>query len=112
MLECLMHTITIPPFEVTITWHLPEVDWHDASVRLRSAITRTGTVIASWQIDTSPADQFEPDWSCSASLQPFQPLEHLARIRVPRHDGPCIVAVRVFDTEGAVFTSTFSRNRR
>jgi hypothetical protein len=100
-----------------VIWHLPEVEWHEVTVTLIERCSPHGEPITSWQIDaTYDGSAFAPTWSSGRDRRDRggdrDDLRRQARIRVPRHDGPCVLAVRVEDTTGEQFTSLISQNRR
>ncbi|MEF2975671.1 hypothetical protein [Subtercola sp. YIM 133946] len=104
-----MHIIGMTSTEVDILWHLPEVEWHDATVELRSGVTPTGATVVRWHIDPAyDGEVFRPGWSSGRGRR----LKRRARIRVPRHDGPCVVAVRIVDEAGGHVVTQFSSTRR
>src|ERR1700712_1276223 len=108
-----MHIITDHSSVVDIQWYLPEVEWHDATVELQSGSSPAGREIVAWHIDTTcDGEEFVPSWSSGRARAGQRPVRRSARIRMPRHDGPCLVAVRLIDSSGAEFISTFSQNRR
>ncbi|GGF26458.1 hypothetical protein [Subtercola lobariae] len=105
-----MHIITTAPSPVRLTWHLPEVEWHEATVELADTLAPSGARVESWHIDSSYDGMFAATWS--SGRRRGDALTTVARIRVARHDGPCIVAVRLVDDLGEEFVSVISRNRR
>jgi hypothetical protein len=119
-----MHIISAsnPPVDicrspVEIVWHLPEVEWHEATVTLTEPQSPHGEPVSCWQIDSLyDGTTFRATWSSDRGhrrrTSSAGELQRQARIRVPRHDGPCVLAVRVETWNGEPVTSVISRNRR
>jgi hypothetical protein len=105
------------PCPVDVQWHLPEVEWHEATLTLAEANSLLDVPITSWQIDANyDGGSFAPTWSSGRSRRRRSDgivrLQRVARIRVPRHDGPCLIAVRLEDASGDQSVTVLSRNRR
>lgn len=97
---------------VAIQWHLPEAESVEATVELLDFVSPSGLPLRSWHIVTDPGiDADTPAWS-SARASSVRALNQRARVRVPRHDGPCLLRVGVVDSAGTRFTETYRFDRR
>ena len=108
-----MSLLHIRPFSASVTWHLPEVLWHDATVELLDQNSPAGKPIVRWQVDSDfigssdPSRDNQPSWRAVAPGQPAT-----TRVTVARHDGPRRVCVTIADSEGSEWQTIFTQNPR
>ncbi|UFS59957.1 hypothetical protein [Subtercola endophyticus] len=96
---------------VAICWHLPEAESIEATVELLDELSPRGLPVRTWHVVTDAGlDDETPAWS-SARATSVRALNRRARVRVTRHDGPCLLRVGVVDSAGARFTETYRFDR-